>query len=287
MDRDMFTAVLTKAVNAERDVVMRVGDRMVHCARCGHVLRAMQPPQSGYSRTAMYYECVGSDCRLRVEARTELVDLELQEFTRSRLSDGSPDAGWQHARLALIDLELAKARELWAWYADPRHRLQVARTYSWWRAPHMLPFALLGYEPRWELRSGLYNLGTELAGQVVALAGKPAQAAGRALLDALGEARTAYSAADSARALRFRPTPILGRRLDESQDRFWDLLTGTQWRNLGPASSMVDDSALTLEWTQHGMLHRRRTLLRIAIGLDRLVVHGSVGAAPRIEAVPA
>ncbi|GAA2701507.1 hypothetical protein [Nonomuraea recticatena] len=287
MDRGAFTRLVWPK-HAEHDIVMRVGDRLVHCAHCGCSLRAMQPPQSGYSHTAMYYECVGDDCRQVVWARAELVDRELQEFTRHRLSDPSPGAGWQRARFALIDAELAEARELWAWYADPQHRRQLARAFAWWRAPRMLPLMLFGHESLWWVRSGLQQLGDELAGQVVRLAERPVQATGRTLLSVLREARTAYKSAHSAWLMKDWPSPAARRRLEESQDRFWNLLLGTQWRDLGPAEPPVDDRALTRDWTQeHGMLSRRRELLRLAIDTDRLVLYGLPGTAPRIEAVPA
>ncbi|MEU8804132.1 hypothetical protein [Spirillospora sp. NPDC048819] len=286
MDLDVFTTVLARHVNVRHNRVMRVGNGLIHCAHCGHVLHATLPRQSGYGYGAMYYQCADDDCGLVVWVCTELVDRELQKFTRRRLSDPSPSAGWQLARLTLIDAELTKARELWAWYADPQHRRQVARAFAWWRAPHMLPSMLIGYTPLGEVRERLYNLGNELAGQVVALAGRPVRAAGRTRVDALREARTAYTSAMSASML-LRPSLAAARRLEEAQDRFWDLLVGTQWRDLGPTEALVDDKALTADWTtEHGMLLRRRELVRLAVGTDRVVVHGSAGTTPRIEVVP-
>lgn len=264
MDLDAFKALVDNRI--DNGVPMRIGDGLIHCGHCGCELYAIQPRQSGYAHTMMYYQCA-NDCK--PSARTDLVDIGLHKFTRDRLSD--PGGEWQRTRIALIDADLAFARELWAWYSDPENRRRVRRAHAWWRKPHTIPLMLFGYEPLWEVRAYFYALAERVAKQVVAFAGQPVRADDRALLTALTEAWAGYEWVYGDWGLLPRPARV--RRHEAAQGKFWDLLVSTRWSGLGPAKPLVDDSALAQEWDHHGMLKRRRTLLRLAIGLDRLVVH--------------
>jgi hypothetical protein len=293
---DRITAVFAHLTAADRssDVIMYVGDDVLRCSQCdglmrgGHLVRQSYPDPL----TADYW-CPNRDHRLfRVSVR--IVDRKLQTLTAARFAQREVVATWRVARAAELDAHIAEALAIRAWCENKERRRELdrkLRTENRFR--HVLARVVGdGDNVQWSLDK-LAKRTIDLVAERAAIATEERPTGGRNLSIpnlTWGE----YVRALSDRTIRraFAREPGIGdRQLDayrkELESRLGDDLAISYWQAAGRMRPPSVDNALTQDWAQspNRMVRRRRELLLMAIGSNRLVIEPASGGDCRIHLV--
>lgn len=260
-----------------------VGNHLLRCAACDSPMMA-EHRSRGWKPDPLnaVYMCQNLGCEaVRVSVR--MIDRELQAFVVRRWSRPGFVTRWRRARLAELDAETAEAHAVREYCRDPRRRAEVARGLGGRR--RLIRFRVDEDDLLWCLHGLIKRtarLVTERAELSAALGRRPTPD-GTARLAELERVRSDHailSMPASGKKHQQLLAQVFGdkkqraARLADLDERLWALLAETDWQDAVAAPSPTEESALAGDWgkSPNTMVGRRRALLDVAVGGDRLVL---------------
>jgi hypothetical protein len=252
---------------------MTIGAGLLHCGTCDGLLYGGHGSRSWAPGTPARYDCGNCDA---VSVMVHRVDGQLQKLTQQRLEAHEFVRRWRENRATELDARISEGHRIRAWCLDPVNHKQVARVIG----------GPLGIGGRGDVAWGLIKLAEQMITQVeerATLAGRATT--GAALLAELPMAEAEYTLtyhvtrrgflmySKAYKRRRRQLTRVVGGRkqleahVRHLNDRLWDLLAETQWRDAGPAQLPALDKAMEQDWATSSttMVRRRHELVRLAL----------------------